>query len=41
MTGLGALVLVVEDEPQMRSFIRASLSSHGYRVSRQSAHPKR
>ncbi|HMJ16738.1 MAG TPA: response regulator, partial [Polyangiaceae bacterium] len=32
MTELGALVLVVEDEPQMRKFIRASLSSHGYRV---------
>src|SRR5512141_2218202 len=28
----GVLVLVVEDEPQMRKFIRASLSSHGYRV---------
>ncbi len=28
----GALVLVVEDEPQMRKFIRASLTSHGYRV---------
>ena len=27
-----SLVLVVEDEPQMRRFIRASLSSHGYRV---------
>ncbi len=27
-----ALVLVVEDEPQMRKFIRASLLSHGYRV---------
>jgi two-component system, OmpR family, KDP operon response regulator KdpE len=26
------LVLVVEDEPQMRKFIRASLTSHGYRV---------
>jgi two-component system KDP operon response regulator KdpE len=25
-------VLVVEDEPQMRRFIRASLGSHGYRV---------
>jgi two-component system, OmpR family, KDP operon response regulator KdpE len=25
-------VLVVEDEPEMRKFIRASLSSHGYRV---------
>lgn len=28
----GATVLVVEDEPQMRKFIRASLTSHGYRV---------
>lgn len=26
------LVLVVEDEPQMRKFIRASLLSHGYRL---------
>jgi two-component system, OmpR family, KDP operon response regulator KdpE len=26
------LVLVVEDEPQMRRFIRASLTSHGYRL---------
>lgn len=32
MSDSGALVLVVEDEPQMRKFIRASLSSHGYRV---------
>ena len=32
MTETGALVLVVEDEPQMRKFIRASLASHGYRV---------
>jgi two-component system, OmpR family, KDP operon response regulator KdpE len=32
MTESGALVLVVEDEPQMRKFIRASLSSHGYKV---------
>ncbi len=32
MSELGTLVLVVEDEPQMRKFIRASLSSHGYRV---------
>jgi two-component system KDP operon response regulator KdpE len=29
---LAAFVLVVEDEPQMRKFIRASLSSHGYRI---------
>lgn len=28
----GALVLIIEDEPQMRKFIRASLTSHGYRV---------
>ena len=32
MSDAGALVLVVEDEPQMRKFIRASLRSHGYRV---------
>jgi two-component system KDP operon response regulator KdpE len=32
VSDLGACVLVVEDEPQMRKFIRASLSSHGYRV---------
>jgi two-component system, OmpR family, KDP operon response regulator KdpE len=32
MSDLGVLVLVVEDEPQMRKFIRASLSSRGYRV---------
>src|SRR5262245_31244060 len=32
MNGPGPLVLVVEDEPQMRRFIRASLSSHGYRL---------
>jgi two-component system KDP operon response regulator KdpE len=28
----GALVLVVDDEPQIRRFLRASLSGHGYRV---------
>jgi two-component system KDP operon response regulator KdpE len=27
-----ALVLVVDDEPQMRKFLRAALNSHGYRV---------
>jgi len=32
MNDLGTVVLVVEDEPQMRKFIRASLTSHGYRV---------
>jgi len=32
MTTGGALVLVVEDEPQMRRFMRAALASHGYRV---------
>lgn len=32
MSDLDALVLVIEDEPHMRKFIQASLSSHGYRV---------
>lgn len=32
MSDHGALVVVVEDEPQMRKFIRVSLSSRGYRV---------
>ncbi|MCC7543029.1 MAG: response regulator [Deltaproteobacteria bacterium] len=32
MSELGAVILVVEDEPQMRKFVRASLTSHGYRV---------
>jgi two-component system KDP operon response regulator KdpE len=27
-----ALILVVEDEPQMQKFLRASLTSHGFRV---------
>ncbi len=31
MTAEGPLVLVVEDEPQMRRFLRASLALHGYR----------
>src|SRR6185295_4148012 len=30
--GGGPVVLVVEDEPQMRRFLRASLGSHGFRV---------
>jgi len=33
MSTTSAMVLVIEDEPQMRRFIRASLSSHGYQVS--------
>lgn len=32
MSALDPLVLVVEDEPQMRRFIRASMESHGYRI---------
>jgi two-component system KDP operon response regulator KdpE len=28
----GPLVLVIEDEPQMRRFLRASLGSHGFRL---------
>ncbi len=28
----GPLVMVVEDEPQMRRFLRASLTSHGFRL---------
>jgi len=32
MTGTGPVVLVVEDEPQMRRFLRASLGAEGYRV---------
>ena len=32
MTATGPVVLVVEDEPPMRRFLRASLSAQGYRV---------
>ncbi|MBX3207616.1 MAG: response regulator [Labilithrix sp.] len=32
MTTEGPLVLVVEDEPQMSRFLRASLGTHGYRL---------
>ncbi len=32
MTDTGPLVLVVEDEPQMRRFLRAALGAHGHRV---------
>ncbi|MCE1205392.1 MAG: response regulator [Holophagaceae bacterium] len=31
MTGSGALILLVEDEPQMRRFLRVSLEGSGYR----------
>lgn len=31
-TALAPLVLVVEDEPQMRRFLRAALGGHGYRL---------
>jgi two-component system KDP operon response regulator KdpE len=30
--GAGRLVLVIEDEPQVRRFLRTSLSAHGYRL---------
>lgn len=32
MTAPGALILIVEDEPQMLRFLRASLGTHGYRL---------
>lgn len=32
MTKSGPLVMIVEDEPQMRRFLRVSLESHGYRM---------
>ena len=32
MSAPGPLVLIVEDEPQMRRFLRASLASHGFGV---------
>ena len=32
MTGAGPLVMVVEDEPPVRRFLRAALGAHGYRV---------
>ena len=32
MSSLGPLVLVVEDEPQMRRFLRTSLVAHGFRL---------
>jgi two-component system KDP operon response regulator KdpE len=32
MTSKGAVILVIEDEAQMRRFLRGSLVTHGYRV---------
>ena len=32
MTEPGATILVIEDEPQMRRFLRSALESHGYRL---------
>lgn len=32
MTALDHLVLIIEDEPEMRKFIRATLTSRGYRL---------
>lgn len=32
MSNVASLVLVVEDEPQMRRFLRASLTSHGFKL---------
>jgi two-component system KDP operon response regulator KdpE len=32
MSAAGPIVLLVEDEPQMRRFLRAALGSHGYRL---------
>jgi two-component system KDP operon response regulator KdpE len=32
VTDQGPMVLLVEDEPQMRRFLRAALTSHGYRL---------
>lgn len=32
MTDPGLVVLLIEDEPQMRRFLRATLGSHGYRI---------
>jgi two-component system KDP operon response regulator KdpE len=32
MTEAGSLVLLIEDEPPMRRFLRASLASHGFRL---------
>ena len=33
MTGPGARILIVDDEPAIRRFLRASLTGHGYQVS--------
>lgn len=37
MTTQGPLVLIIEDEPQMLRFLRASLGTHGYRLAEATA----
>ena len=32
MTSAGHLILIVEDEPQIRHFLRTTLTAEGYRV---------
>ena len=32
MSGAGHLILIIEDEPQIRHFLRTTLTAEGYRV---------